>query len=288
VNVPRDRERPVGLAGGFVPVDPDAFDDRTAARIAGLGFTRLTAHFGAGLGLQPDALDAERCRRLRELAATHGLEIEQSWGFGANLVADPAAPERLAAAMRVARDLGATGVIGGCGTMAAPSGYAPHPDNHTAETRRRLVARLREVAARGEDAGVACVLEPHVCTTLESPEVIREIVDAVGSPFVRVNLDPANLVSDLRTLWDSTAHVERCVDVLADVAVSGHVKDVYAEDALVVHLSETVIGDGLLDLGTYVRRFAERLPGRTLYVEHLPASLVPRAKAALDALLAAA
>lgn len=279
--------RPVGLSGGFVPTDPDAFDDRVAARIAGLGFTRLTVHFGAGLGLEPADLAADRCRRLRETAAAHGLEIEQSWGFGANLVRDAGAPERLGAAMRVARDLGADGVVGGAGTMAAPSGYAPHPDNHTAETRARLVARLREVAARAEETGVALVLEPHVCTTLESPEIVRELVDAVGSPLVRVNVDAANLVPDLRTLWDSTAHVERCVDVLADVAVSGHVKDVYAEDALVVHLSETVIGDGALDLAAYVRRFGERLPGRTLYVEHLPAALVPRAKAALDALLAA-
>jgi sugar phosphate isomerase/epimerase len=222
------------------------------------------------------------------VAGVRGLRIEQSWSFGANPLADPAAADRVAAAMRVARDLGAGGVIGGAGTMAAPSGYAPHPDNHGAAPRGRLVRHLREIARRGEDAGIPFVLEPHVCTTLESPEIVREVVDAVGSPFVRVNVDPANLVGDLRTLWDSTAFVERCVDTLADVAVSGHVKDVYAEDALVLHLSETVIGDGCLDLGAYVRRFGERLPGRTLYVEHLPAGLVPQAKAALDRLLAAA
>jgi sugar phosphate isomerase/epimerase len=75
-------------------------------------------------------------------------------------------------------------------------------------------------------------------------------------------------------------------DALAEVAVSGHVKDVYAEDRFVLHLSETVPGDGELDLAAYVRLFARRLPGRYLFVEHLPAALVPRARDAIDRLCA--
>ena len=278
---------PVGLAGGLIPTDPAQFDDRVAARIASLGFERLIAHFGAGLGLQAEDLRADACARLRATAETRGLAIEFSWTFGANLVRDEDAVERLAAAMRVARDLGAKGVVGGVGSMGAASGYTPHPGNHTPETRSRLVGRLREVAARGAEVGVPFVLEPHVATTLDTPEGIRDIVDEVGSPFVRVNIDPVNLVGDLPTLWDAAAHAERCVEALADVAVSGHVKDLYAEDALVVHLSETVIGDGAYDVAGFVRRFRERCPGRPLYIEHLPAALVPRAKTALDALLAA-
>ena len=278
---------PIGLAGGLIPTDPGAFDDRVAARIASLGFARLTVHFGAGHGLRPDDLGAAACARLRATAETRGLAIEFSWTFGANLVRDGDAVEHLAGALRVARDLGAQGVVGGVGTMGAASGYTPHPDNHTPETRSRLVARLREVAARGAEVGVTFVLEPHVATTLDTPEGIRAIVDEVDSPFVRVNIDPVNLVGDLPTLWGAAAHAERCVDALADVAVSGHVKDVYAEDALVLHLSETVIGDGSYDVAGFVRRFRERCPGRPLYIEHLPASLVPRAKSALDALLAA-
>lgn len=278
---------PIGLAGGLVPTDPALFDDRVAARIASLGFERLTVHFGAGLGMGPDDLGADTCARLRAAAETRGLAIEFGWTFGANLVRDDGAVERLACALRVARDLGARGVVGGVGTMGAASGYTPHPHNHTPETRARLVRRLREVAARGAHVGLPFVLEPHVATTLDTPEGVRAIVDEVGSPFVRVNIDPVNLVGDLPTLWDAPAHAERCVEALADVAVSGHVKDLYAEDALVLHLSETVLGDGAYDVAGFVRRFRERCPGLPLYLEHLPAALVPRAKAKLDALLAA-
>jgi sugar phosphate isomerase/epimerase len=133
---------------------------------------------------------------------------------------------------------------------------------------------------------VTLALECHVLTTLDTPERVREIVDAVASPLVRVNLDPVNFVGDLPTLYDSDALVERIFAELGHLAVSGHVKDVYPEDRLVLHLSETIPGDGEFDLRAYLRRFEEHLPDRYLFVEHLPEELVPRAKSILDGLLA--
>ena len=66
-----------------------------AARIASLGFPRLMVHFGAGHGLRPEDLGADACARLRATAETRGLAIEFSWTFGANLVRDGDAVERL-------------------------------------------------------------------------------------------------------------------------------------------------------------------------------------------------
>lgn len=281
----------LGVAGELIPSDPDAVDDRVAARIAELGFTGVTVHFGAAGGLEPEALDADRCRRVRETLGTHGIRIVQSWAFGANLVQPGEAErarqvERVGRAMRVAADLGADAVIGNAGSVNPSGRYAPHPENHSAETRARLVRSLREAASLGEEHGVPLALEPHVLTALDTPERVREILDEVASPFVRVNLDPVNFVGDLQSLYGSTALVERMFAELGDLAVSGHAKDVYVEDGFVLHLSETIPGDGELDLATYLRRFEERLPEAFMFVEHLPANLVPRAKARLDELLA--
>ncbi len=122
-------------------------------------------------------------------------------------------------------------------------------------------------------------------TTLDSPEVVREVIESIGSAAVRVNLDPVNFVDRLETLYGSTALIDRVFDELGSYAVSGHVKDIYAEDRLVVHLSETVLGDGLFDLERYLMRFEEAIPDAYLIVEHLPEELVPRAKSTLDDLL---
>jgi sugar phosphate isomerase/epimerase len=290
--VPAAETRPIqpGICGELVPDDPAGIDDRVAGTIAGLGFAGVTAHFGAVEGLGPDDLDRSALAGARDTLAAGGLRVVHSWAFGVSYVhADPEAQrrdlDRLAGALRVAGELGAEGVIGGCGSLSASGGYAPHPANRAPETRRRLVEALRSAAELAEHAGVHLVLEPHVRTALYSPEVVREIVDAVESPRVRVNLDIANLVSSLDALWSSETLVARVFEALGDVAVSGHLKDVSVGDEFVLHLDEAVPGEGELDLVSFVREFANRLPGRFLFLEHLPVAAVPRARAAFDAIL---
>jgi sugar phosphate isomerase/epimerase len=290
LNDPKQGSEPLrlGLAGGFVPADPDEADDRVAARVAELGFEGITAHFGRRGA--PDELEPAALIRAREVFETRGVRVVHSWGFGANLVhPDPIVRGEqvglVGGAFRVAAALGAEGVIGGAGSVDPRGGYTPHPGNHEATTRERLVSSLRAVAALGEQAGIPYVLEGHVLTALDTPERVRETIDAVGSPFVRANLDPVNFVGGVADLYDSTGLVERTFGALADVAVSGHVKDAYVEDAFVVHVSETVPGDGAFDVGSFVRGFAARLPGRFLFVEHLPAGLVALARRRVESLL---
>ncbi len=67
-----------------------------------------------------------------------------------------------------------------------------------------------------------------------------------------------NFVGDLPTLYASTSLVDRVFGALGHFAIAGHVKDVYAEDRLVVHLRETLIGTGAFDLRTYLTRFENR------------------------------
>ena len=44
-------------------------------------------------------------------------------------------------------------------------------------------------------------LECHVTTALDTPEHIREVVQAVDSPWVRANFDPVNLLGDFGKVW---------------------------------------------------------------------------------------
>jgi sugar phosphate isomerase/epimerase len=280
----------IGVAEGPMPYGLDEVDERLGAKLADLGFTGVFAHLGYGSNLEPGSLDLERCRRARDVLAAHGVRIVQSWGWNANLVhPDPDERRRQVArlgdALRVAQALGADGVTLGCGSHNPRGGYWPHRRNHTREAQERLVSSLRESAALADGLGMVIALECHVLTTLDAPERVEQILEAVDSPTVRVNLDPVNFVGDLATLWNSAALVDRVFDHLGAYAVSGHVKDVYAEDRLVLHLSETLPGDGEFDLRRYLERFEELLPDGYLFVEHLPEELVPQAKQKLDRLL---
>ena len=63
----------------------------------------------------------------------------------------------------------------------------------------------------------------------------------------------------------------------------GHAKDIRYENTVTVRFHECIIGEGLMDQVTYLRRFQECCPDGYMLIEHLADKDVPQAKRALDA-----
>lgn len=268
----------IGVAGAIVPRDLRAVTDRLAAKLAELGVVGVGTHFQG----DPATLTREELHRARDTFAAHGIAIVQSWGWQQPLVSPDEGRRKEAArtlghAVRVAAELGAQSVLSGPGSRNPRGPWNPHPENHSASAEDALVRSLSEVASACEEYGVPIALECHVTSTLDSATSVRRVLDRVGSPWIKVSLDPVNFISDFPTLWNNTPLLNELFDTLGSATVAAHIKDVYAEDRLVVHISETVPGDGVLDFDTFLRRFEELLPGGYGLVEHLPESLVPQA-----------
>ncbi|MGI9146540.1 MAG: sugar phosphate isomerase/epimerase family protein [Chloroflexota bacterium] len=262
----------LGVAGGPVPREPGQIDDALARQLAGLGVRVLTTHFQP----TPEAVGAD-ARRVRSVLAEHGLSIVQATGYNPQLTHPDDAVlagelDRLRSAFATARLLGAEMIISGCGSRHPSHFYGPHPDNHTPATRDRLIANLRRVVPWAQEAGVVLALECHVTTALDTPEHIREIVQAVDSAWVRANFDPVNLLGDFSKVWhnaDAMRHMWRTLG--SGYAKSAHIKDVRADPELVVHISEAPPGHGLLDLDAFFEVVAHLGDDTAVIVEHLPA-----------------
>jgi sugar phosphate isomerase/epimerase len=140
---------------------------------------------------------------------------------------------------------------------------------------------LRECAGAAEDHGVTIGLEGHQLVTVRSAEVARDVVDAVASPWVRVDFDPVNWLT-LETVYDSGAEIERMLATLGDRVVSAHVKDIRIEDRHVVHLEQCVAGTGLLDLGSLLRGMERIDPDAAVIVEGAGAHELPAVVAHLE------
>jgi sugar phosphate isomerase/epimerase len=271
----------LGVAGGPVPRLPADLDDALARDLAGLGVRVLTTHFQP----TPEAVAGEPARRVRAILAEHGIAIVQATGYNPQLThADDAvlASElgRLWGAFEAARDLGSEMIISGCGSRHPTHFYGPHPDNHTPATRERLIASLRQVVPFAEATGVTLALECHVTTALDSPEHIREILDAVDSRYVRANFDPVNLLGDFQKVWSNGHAMRHMWKTLGTCYTkSAHIKDVVTDADFVVHISEAAPGEGFLDLDAYFEVCTQLGEDTAVIVEHLPAD---RARAAID------
>ena len=90
-------------------------------------------------------------------------------------------------------------------------------------------------------------------------------------------------MGSLPEAYYTTGVVDHLFDLLGPYTISAHIKDFYVQDRLVLHLEETVLGDGLLDQETFLRRMQAICPDGYVIIEHLGDDEVLRAKVALDA-----
>ncbi|MBI3942621.1 MAG: sugar phosphate isomerase/epimerase [Chloroflexi bacterium] len=270
----------LGVSHQIIPKDYRAIDDRFAAKIAQLGFTGVGIHFAG----DTDALPKAGLQRVRQIFADHGIRVVQSWGRQEWLCHTDEAIRResvrtLQQGVREAADLGAMMVGTRPGSMNPRGTWWPHRDNYTQAVEDALVRSLRETAPICEEVGIPLAFESHVTTVLNSAAAIRRVIERTESPWVKVSLDPVNFVGDFPTLYNMAPMINELFDVLGPYIVAAHLKDVYAEDRHVIHISETVPGDGIFDFDTFFRRFEALLPDGYGIIEHLPESLVPQARA---------
>jgi sugar phosphate isomerase/epimerase len=251
---------------------------------AELGFHGLGAH----LTVPADTVSAVTAANVKAVIADQNLDFLQLWGPYPCIISPDesvrrAGVEGARAIVKLAARLGAPG-SGVRPTSLNPRGdWWPHPDNYQPETEDRLVKSLKEILQTADDYGVNIVLEMHVTTTLDSAASIKRVIDRSESNRLKVNLDPANFMGDLRTVFNPAPTIHELFDVLGPYIDTVHVKDVYLEDRFVVHIAETVIGTGMMDLDTVLRRAYQANPQGYVMIEHLPVHLIPLAKRNLTA-----
>ena len=265
----------------LLPTNLDEIDAAAVRRVRALGFA------GAALYLHdpPDSVSTERAREIGRLCAAEGVELVEYGQYQVTLV-DPDHAVReanvatLREACRVAAALGCPAVITGDGSLHPTNRWAPHPRNRAPETRDRLIAALGEAVRAAEVAGVVLALECHTVTPLYDAAMTRDVLDAVGSPALKVHLDPVNWMT-FETVYDNGPAIAAMFQTLgADRIYGGHSKGVAVEDRLIIHMNETYTGapDDLIDHATVLREVAA-LPGDPyLVIEHLTVDQMPGAR----------
>ena len=206
----------------------------------------------AGVGEMPATIAPDLCATIRQEMATRGIAIAAISGtfnmIHPNLAERQDGLRRLRTLAAACQDLG-TSVITLCtGTRDTTSMWRDHPDNGSADAWRDLVVSMHEAAAIAAEYNVTMAFEPEVSNVIDSAQRARRLLDAIGSPRLKVVMDGANIFHT-GELPHMTALLTEAFDLLGNDIALAHAKDL-TEDG---HAGNAAAGTGLLDYELYVR-----------------------------------
>lgn len=265
---------------GMIPGDPREITAAHLEAVRKLGVTSANFHAPGG---QLSDITPSDCRKVTHLYADTGLELAQfGIGYGECLF-DPDVKVRdrvveiIHRGIEVGRALHAGVTLIRTGSLSPTGSYSPSPLNCEPGRLEQLIETLQRVASKAEAEGMTIVIETHVLTIMGSPETNRQVIDAVGSPRMRVVMDFVNHFQSLEQVYHSTIRLNHIFDEMGPVSAVGHVKDIRISDGLVLHIDEEIPGEGVLDLVTALRRWEQLYPDGYMLVEHLPDEKIPQA-----------
>lgn len=229
---------------GLLPADLRRLDDEAARRLRAAGFVGCSCFFPDPTAPTPAELD-----QLRDTLLRAGVGVAQVNGRYETLVNPDEGLRRqgiatLQAAVQVCRRLRGDNLYVRPGSLNPGGHWWPHPENHSPATLDRLVDSLRQVATVAEDAGVTLAVEGHTVSPLDTPALVREVIDRVGSPALKFNCDPVNFVSNVQDVYHSRRVLDALFDTLGDVTWAVHAKDMVLEDR---HVRVNVICPGSIN-----------------------------------------
>jgi sugar phosphate isomerase/epimerase len=236
------------LSKVFSRPSPEAVLDAVVA--AGLECIQFNME-SAGLPPMPDEIPAGLAEQVHDAATERGLRIATVQGTFNMSHPDPefrrAGLRRLQSIADACAPLG-TAVIAICiGTRHPENMWGHHPDNETPEAWRDMTACVREAIRIAEGANVTLALEPEVTNIVDSAEKARRLLDEIGSPYLKVTMDGANLfhAGELPRMKEVLEHAFALVG--RDIIVA-HAKDL-SRDGEAGH---EAAGQGLLDYDRYL------------------------------------
>ena len=164
-----------------------------AAKANGLACVQMSM---AAAGL-PDQIPAGLPDKMRRQSSARGIEIASMTGTFNMTHPDVehrrTGLQRLRVLAEVCPRIGTSFVHICTGTRDPNNMWRYHPDNGSTEAWRDMTACVREATDIARQSNVVLAFEPEVSNVVDSATKARRLLDEIGSPHLKVTMDPANL-----------------------------------------------------------------------------------------------
>jgi len=205
----------------------------------------------AGLPAMPDEISPELAGRIRREAAARGITIAAMQGtFN---MSHPDVEHRRTGLRRLqvlagaCQELGTSKIHLCTGTRDRENMWRRHPDNDLPSAWRDMAACVREAADIARQASVVLAFEPEVNNVVDSATKARRLLDEIGSPHLKVTIDPANIfhAGELPRMREM---LDEAFALVGKDVVMAHAKDLdHDGDA-----GHKAAGEGKLDYDRYL------------------------------------
>jgi sugar phosphate isomerase/epimerase len=221
-----------------------------AVKACGLDCIQLSLDC-AGLPDMPDEVTPELAARIRREVAARGISIGSVQGtFN---MSHPEAEQRQTGLRRLrvlaeaCPALGASRIHICTGTRDRGNMWRRHPENASQAAWEDMATCVRQAAEIARRTGVVLGFEPEVNNVVDSAQKARRLLDEIGSPHLKVTIDPANIfhTGELTRMKEM---LEEAFALLGKDIVMAHAKDLdHDGDA-----GHKAAGQGKLDYDRYV------------------------------------
>ena len=256
---------------GLLPADIRTLNSQHLNAIRSLKLSASCFHLNTEVLFE---LTTSNYEHIKLQYADHGITLAQM-GIGYNhCLFDPDRAVRqqvvniIGRGIQAAREFGADVALIRTGSLNPTGSYDPSRNNHEPEAMRLLIATLRQIATMAESAGQTIVIETHVLTILNSPELIVEVISQVGSDRVRIVMDFVNHFQTLSQIYASDARINHIFDTMGALCPVAHCKDICVQNGFVMHFDEAVPGAGEIDLACAIRRWQLLRPDGYMLLEY--------------------
>ena len=215
---------------------------------------------------------------LEEIKAAYreaGIVIAETGAYALNILdTNPELREanidRTCRRLERAERVGSLCCVGHGGTVSTGGWFAHNPENFSQASFDTTVSIVQRIVDTVKPETTTYVLETESRLLPDSPEIYRELVEAVDRPRFGVHLDPFNIISSPRRFYFSGEFIRSCFRELGQYLVSCHSKDIKMVKDSQTHFHETFTGDGEIDYQAYIAELVKLEQDVPMMIEHFP------------------
>jgi sugar phosphate isomerase/epimerase len=239
--------------------------------------TLVDYHLQHGLAAAYDPGVEDRVQMGEIVAAfkENDIVIAETGAFSINILeTDPALLEKniaqICRRLERAEWVGSLCCVGHGGTVSSGAFGVHNPENFSQKSFDTIVSVVQRIMDSVKPEKTRFCLETESRYMPDSPEIYRDLIEAVARPGFAAHLDPINITSNPRRFYFSGDFIRDCFAKLGPYIVSCHAKDTQMVRNAQVRFEETFAGNGGLDFQTYISELAKTPNDAPLMHEHFP------------------